>query len=170
MGLSIQFLSYSHSTWTRSASGSTTDAVLQNLETSPAESLPYGGSTSISVSQNALKLVASGDMDIYCTWIDQTGWRFGVKAIYPVHVFTVGKAPYWQTMHDAPTGTPGTPIFHTQGGDVSAPYNWSWTLATPLTIQGSAPGLEYTVAGYKITAVPTSKHDDLSILVTLSDT
>jgi hypothetical protein len=149
MGISITFTNYSTTAWTRSISGSETDAVLQNLTKSPGPVLQANaGVEAIAADQSALSFIATGAIDLYCCWYDPaSGQRFGVQLWYPVQVFGIGKAPYWYVMSDRGKGIGDPADWQNSGDDPSYPFEWS------------------TVAGFKIRASPTAGHTSLDIEV-----
>lgn len=154
MVFQITFTNYSSTIWTRSSSGSSTDAVLDNLTRSPSEHLQaHSGVEAIGATQDTLSFLASGLIDIYCCWRNSAGQRFGIQAWYPIHVLGIGKAPYWYVMADtiADPNLDSDPDWTLSGDDPAYVYEWN------------------NVVGYKIKAVPTAGHSDLNINVTIQD-
>ena len=147
MTYSIKYENFSPTTWTRSLSGSSIDAVLQNLNKLPGPHLQaHSGLEEIEADQSILSFIATGAIDLYCCWFDPTTTqRFGIQLWVPLQVFDIGPAPYWYVMSDSqPIGAPVKWI--SSGNDAASQFN-------------------FNVNGFKINARPVAGHSSLDITV-----
>lgn len=147
----MQFQNFSSTEFTRSLSGSSIDAVLQNLNKRPSGHLKaHSGLEELSADQNALSFIATGDIDLYCTWYDATsGERLGIKIHVPVQVLGIGTGPYWYYAWD-------------QGKGINDAYQWH-QIGDPADVK------EFDMQHFKVQARPEAHHDSLKVLVTIQD-
>ena len=150
--VSVSFVNYSQTSFQRGYWGWQLQEGLGSLEQSPGPTLQaQSGSQAMSASE-ILSSVATGDYDIFCTWVDlATGSRFGVMIHIPVQIIGIGTAPYWYVSFDNEGTSNVAPNWILSGGDPSYPYTWP------------------TSVGFNIVGTPNATHTSLSIEVLIQD-
>jgi hypothetical protein len=141
--LQVTFTNFSGQTLTRDFWGQFYEVGLTTTVNSPAAVLEKDGGQTTFANDQMFNSLDQGPLEIYCTWLQPSGARFGVRLRAEFQMVTIGQAPHWYVSTDYSTGT--------------AP-NW--------VDSGSDPSIVYSNAdwgGIAIDATPTAQHTTLSV-------
>ena len=146
--IDLQFMNMTNTVWQRGYYSLTKGLLDGHVDRAPGLTLDARSSQQLTISENALRIVATHTIDVKCCWWEPNSRvLFGIWAHAPYKfVLGTGKSPYWLT------------TFHTTDDKMASEHLWSRMDASPWKIV-------LDTLPFGVEATPTCERSSLSILV-----